>query len=576
LHEVQLPDLAICNVKLGENETPWDLRSLLYKGGAKARVNLVAGMIDAGEFGQPLFERISLIEKIREEIHAALVGGGSKETARTLIEYLRDFFGWVDKSSHSLDLDTVANTYLHWTDHLVHRFLVNNDLSERAAYHSGRMVGRVLDGVLERGSPLIMTTRLRKPQIKRTLRGVEADKQNIEETFKFGNFLLDIMDGLPLDKVYGSLPVRIPLRSGQELVEWSMLKPPGQSRWANPQNAQNRYYAKKLRAKYENNKTLHNRYPIVNLRIVAELLFFIAQTGMNLAQAHQLKIRHYSYKSTIDGYLVRDYKHRRKGEVLFEIFSEYKTIFERYLEWRKAIFPRDPDGLLFPLVRKGKRADDKPPTFNRAIRLCREQGICFVPPSKLRITRINWLLRRSGDADLTAEQAQHTKQTLIRVYEEPSLQRTMTEIVRYWQATDPSISPPAPGVCIGSPMPIEGIPQFAIQPDCIRPSGCLWCEHHRDIDSLDFIWSVSCFRHLKSIELANYHPPQPSKTKLQMHPALLVIERLSDKLRWFQQSNAVRRKWVEESLLRIEEGDYHPAWSNLISAEEGGLLLDLP
>lgn len=571
MHDVRLPDLTLPDVKLGEYETPWDLRPLLYKGGAKARANKVAGMIDAGELGYPLVERIKLLEKIHEEIHAALAGGGSKETARTLIEYLRNFFGWADTSSHTLSLDTVANTYLHWTDQLLHRVRTNKDLSERAAYHSGRMVGAVLDGVLERGTPIIKTTRLRKPPIKRPVRGVEADKQNLEETFEFGHLLLDIMDGLSLDAVFGPLPMRIPLRSGQELVEWSFLKPPGQSRWANPQNAQHRYYAKKIRAKAENNRTLHSRSQFVNLRIVAELLFFIAQTGMNLAQAHQLKVRHYSYASTIDGYLVRDYKHRRRGEVLFEIFSEYKAIFERYLTWRKAIFPNDPDGLLFPLVSKRKRAEDKAPTFGRVINLCRKLGLRFISPSKLRITRINWLLRRSGDANLTAEQAQHTQETLIRVYQEPSLQRTMTEVVRYWQATDPSIAPPAPGVCTGLPMPVDGIPPGATQPDCIRPSGCLWCEHHRDIDSPDYVWSVACFRHLKSLELAVYHPPQPGKTKLPTHPALFAIERLSDKLRWFQHSNAVRRGWAEESLARVEEGDYHPAWCDLISAEEGGL-----
>lgn len=569
--DVQLPDLTFPDVKLGTNETPWDLRPLLYKGGAKARANKVASMIDARELGHPLVERIGLVKKVHEEIHATLAGGGSKATARSLFVSLRDFFGWADASCHSLNLDTVISTYLHWTDHLVNRVRANKDLSELVAYHFGKNVGAMLDVVLERGSPILMSTRLSKPPRKRTVRGVEADKQNLQKTLEFGHFLLDIMDGLPLDKVFGPLPVRIPLRSGQELVEWSFLAPPDKTLWANPQTPQHRYYAKKaeqIRADYENDRTLRTRYPLVNLRIEAELLFFIAQTGMNLAQAHQLKIRHYSYASTIDGYLVRDYKHRRKGEVLFEIFAEYKAIFERYLAWRKTIFPNDHDELLFPLVRT-TRAVDKAPKFSRFNSTCDKLGLRFIPPSKLRNTRINWLLRRSGDVGLTAEQAQHTRETLIRIYEEPCLQQTMTEVVRYWQAADPSIVPPAPGVCTGAPMPVSGIPPGASQPDCIHPSGCLWCEHHRDIDSPDYVWSVACFRHLKSLELAIYHPPQPNKTKLPTHPALFAIERLSDKLCWFQHSNAVRRAWVEESLARVEEGDHHPAWRDLINTEEG-------
>jgi hypothetical protein len=78
----------------------------------------------------------------------------------------------------------------------------------------------------------------------------------------------------------------------------------------------------KLRAEWEAEHSLRTRFPLVNIRIEAELLVFIAQTGMNLSQAHNLRRTQYSYKSTIDGYEVRDYKERRQGEVLFEIFSD--------------------------------------------------------------------------------------------------------------------------------------------------------------------------------------------------------------------------------------------------------------
>lgn len=572
MRDVRLPDLRFPDVKLGVNETPWDLRTLLYKGGAGALANKVVGMIEAGKLGSPLVERIELVEKTYEEIRAALAAGGSKETANTSITSLRGFFKWADSAGHSLSLDTVASIYVHWSDYLLHRVRVIKNMLLGTAYHLALIVGSLLDKVLERGSPIIKITRLTRPPRRRSIRGVEADKQNLQETFEFGYMLLDIMDGLSLDSLWGGLPVRIPLRTGQELVEWSGLPSPERLRWANPQNAKDRHKAKEslqLRSNYEADRTLRTRFPLANLRIEAELLFFISQTGMNLAQAHQLKIRHFSYSSTIDGYLVRDYKHRRKGEVLFEIFADYKVLFECYLAWRKAVFPDDSDGLLFPLVRKGGRAESTAPHINRVRQICRRLGTRFIPPSQLRNTRINWLLRRSGDVDLTTEQAQHTKQTLIRVYEEPSLQRTMSEVVRYWQSADPIITPPAPGICTGSPMPVDSTPLGATQPDCIRPSGCLWCEHHRDVDSLDYVWSVSSFRYVKSLELAKYHPPH--KAHLPTHPALFAIERLSDKLRWFKHSNAVRKGWVEESLARVEEGGYHPTWSDLIQSMEGGI-----
>ncbi|MBM9995365.1 site-specific integrase, partial [Pseudomonas aeruginosa] len=105
------------------------------------------------------------------------------------------------------------------------------------------------------------------------------------------------------------------------------------------------------RAAHDADRTLRTRFPIVNLRIESELLMFIAQTGLNLQQAHTLRVEQFHYTSHLDGYQIRTYKNRREGEVLFEIFASYREWFERYLEWRSEWFPNEPDGLLFPLIR---------------------------------------------------------------------------------------------------------------------------------------------------------------------------------------------------------------------------------
>ncbi|MCQ9136603.1 hypothetical protein KMS84_38490, partial [Streptomyces sp. IBSBF 2807] len=119
------------------------------------------------------------------------------------------------------------------------------------------------------------------------------------------------------------------------------------------------------------------------------MLMFIAQTGMNLSQAHQLRIDQYHYTSHLDGYQVRSYKKRRQGEVLFEVFSSYKEWFERYIEWRNTWFPDDLEGLLFPLVRLGGRLVVEAPQFTALVRLCTDSNIRFVRPRKLRGARIN-------------------------------------------------------------------------------------------------------------------------------------------------------------------------------------------
>jgi hypothetical protein len=566
-----LPTLTFKMVQLGRRETPWDLRDLLYKGGAACRTDQAANLIAAGEFGVAIPERVGLVQRLHEQIEADLTAGGSRHTASTIIRNLRYFFRWADAANEHIELEIIETVYLHWADHMLNRVRIKKDIKANSAYSMANCVGGLLDKILDRSYHIVCSTRLRKPPERKRVRGVASDKQNLTETFEYGHALLDIVDDLPVEAIWGPLPVRIKFRNGQELEEWSGLPAPARLGRPIPKNRQQRYKAKesrRIRDEYENDRTLRTRYPLINLRVEAELLIFIGQTGLNLAQAHKLKLRHYSYKSTIDGYEVRDYKNRRNGEVLFEIFSVYKEVFERYLIWRKTIFRDKTEGLLFPLIRRGGRAEDKAPTFDRVRNTCRKLGLRFIPASELRKTRINWLLRRSNDPDLTAELAQHSKKVLLEVYEEPTLQRSIAEITRFWQLQDPALPSPAPGVCDGIPVPVIDIPPEAQKPDCVRPTGCLWCAHHRDIDSLDYIWSVASMRHLKALALNGFSCWREGRSKMIYHLEL-AIERLTAKLRWFRTSNELRNSWVVESLTRIDEGVYHPHWQYLIVAMEG-------
>lgn len=360
MSDTRIPNLTFPDVKLGKRTIPLDLLPLLYIGGAGARAEKVADMIAAGELGKPLVERIELVKKIHEEIDSSLKKGGATSSAIVGIRCLRRLFCFADSEGYILNIDTVLSVYIHWSDQLINRIRTAKDLKEISAYNYGVTVGSLLDNIFERGTPIIMSTRLKAPNKKKRVRSLAADKQNLQETFTFGRMLLDVMDGLSLDSLWGELPLRIPLRTGQELVEWSWMRSPNylQTKEQTPIGRYQQKTRDRNRAIYMADRTLKTRFPLANLRIEAELLFFISQTGMNLAQAHQIKLRHFSYTSTLNGYLVRDYKHRRQGEVLFEIYSEYKAIFERYLAWRVAVFPNDSDGLMFPLVRRGGRAED--------------------------------------------------------------------------------------------------------------------------------------------------------------------------------------------------------------------------
>lgn len=386
--------------------------------------------------------------------------------------------------------------------------------------------------------------------------------------------MLDLADGLGVEAIWGPLPLRIKLRKGQSLEEWSGLKRPHTLKPPNPKYpAQARQAAKRvehIRAHWEATKTFRTRYPLINLRIQAEMFMLMGQPGVNLAQAHQLRMDQWRYKPSTHGYELRTYKHRRWGPVVFEIYSQYREVFERYLKWRAAIFPHDPDGLLYPLLGasgiRSTRRTDQAPDFGKLRESCKRAGIKYLAPSGLRNTNVNWMLRRTQDPDLTAAEKQHSTRTLLGVYEKPRLQRTMLQTQVFWAKHDPAQAAAGPGACAGKvPEPLSDIPVTATKPDCLTPAGCLFCVHQRDIDHFDHVWSLASYRLLKSFEL-RAQEKVGAKKELPKHPAELLIERVTSKLAHFESSSNQRSNWVKEALLRIEEGRYHPSWAGMIES----------
>lgn len=57
---------------------------------------------------------------------------------------------------------------------------------------------------------------------------------------------------------------------------------------------------------------------------------------------------------------------------------------------------------------------------------------------------------------------------------------------------------------------------------------------------------------------------RPSNKSENDNPALLTIDRLTEKLKNFELSSAVRALWVSEAINRVEEGTFHPKWDGFI------------
>lgn len=575
--DVALPEMTFPMVGYGRNETPLDLRVLLYKGASAAHYRTTFVGIADGKFGRPQIERIALVKRIHEEIAARLVSGGdgARTTAFNTFRKLRVFVAWIDRLEQPLSLDTVETTYRHWADFLFNRVRLK-EIDTKSACADAACISSILDGSLDRSQPLISTTRFggKRNRSARAV-GVAADKQNLEGTFAFGRLSLDVIDSLTLEVIYGPLPATIRTRDGRSIEQWSGLRAPEglaclQPRYKNKADTKTVLEA---RAAWEAEHTLRTRYPLINLRLLAEMMLFIGQTGMNLSQAKNLKITQYSYESTVDGFKVFDYKERAKKEVLFEIFTDYKDVFGDYLALRKKLFGETTDRL-FPFIQTqgGTRHSQLDPRKFKN-ELCKPLGIPWIPPSRLRNTRVNWLLRESRDPDLTADKAQHLKQTLIRIYEKPSLQVAMREIIHFQRKNDPRLGGtlmpcPGPGLCDGVPQPLPDLPPMAPKPDCTHPAGCLFCGHHRDIDSEDYVWSTASMRHLNTLLLRRFRPQGKGQADPAAHVEL-VLEVLTRKLKWFDNSNAKREAWVAEALEKLAEGDFHLHWRYLIESAEG-------
>ncbi|PBJ09760.1 site-specific integrase [Pseudomonas sp. ACN5] len=559
-----LPNLTFPTVIFGRYEAHWDFKPLLYVGGARLQLRVAKIMIEDSKLGTPITQRIEIIEKLHDEVEARIVAGGSRATAKGNVDIIRRFVAWIDDKNKELTTESIASCFIQWTDHLQHKVKVEKTISFNSAFGQATQLASLIDEALELKYGIMKQSGLRRKGRKST--GKASDKQNLSHTFKFGNMLIDIAGQLPADKIWGELPVKIQLRAGSTLTEWSGLRDPltlKQNIQPRPEREKSKSEARELHIA---EKTWRTRYPLINLRIETELLIFISQTGMNLTQAYKLERGKFSYQTHHDGYQVRRvYKNRRQGEVEFEIFSEYREVLDRYLRWLDAVFPNQ-DGLLFPVSSPRERNPLLAPNFYAVRTRCKNVGVKFIGPRLLRNTRVNWLLRRTNDPQLIAEMSQHTQEVLLNIYEIPNHQKAAIEISRFLSLQDLDSPAPGPGSCVNAdPKAISGTPEQAPQPDCVNPAGCLFCFYHRDIDSFEHVWSLASYRHYKTHELVIY---KDTKMDAELHPAKLVVKRITEKLEYISDQSEKHRKWVKEAKDRIYEEDFHPYWDGFISLAE--------
>lgn len=545
--------------------------TLLWRGAAASNTRKVLAKISRGELGRPVEKRLDLITLVFEFLQAEVAEGASDETIRNFFGVLRFLYAFVDRQQGDVELANVREWFKAWVESLYQRVRLRQ-MKDRVAYHQGKTVAGLLARAME--VPFVSIakgTRLKKPRKSKQALGAETEKENLAQTQSFGGDLLDIVDSLSFDSCMGPLPVQVKLQStGQSHDLWCGLRPA--DRVLAETDAENRLLGspKVIRA-FRNRRSLEptreERFMVINLRICAEFLIFVAQTGMNKAQAMTLTSGDFRYESIFDGYAVRKYKGRKKGQVEFEIYSEYRPYFERYLEFRRQALPEGYSQLLFPVFTRNCAPPGAGFNIENVRRFLAKLGRPFIAPLTLRGTRVNWLARAAGDNALVAEMAQHEVETLERIYLKPNHQVAAIEWATYFQEVEDLLqAAPAPGAC-ASPTPerLADVSEHAPEPDCRNPAGCLFCDLYRGIDGLDYAWSMASFRALKRLELAKYKrvgadPPT--------NVPLMVVERINDILAEFALRSDAHVDWIQEAEARCSDEDYHPRWAGFILLSE--------
>lgn len=539
--------------------TVFDLTPLLYKGGAAENRRTVNQAIASRVLGEPESRRFPLVKMIADALEARLISGMSFYTVRSNLNAIRTFYTWADKENLTLDTNNLTRAFVAWTDYLISKQRTHNSIKRSTVFDISSKASAVLNEVVNSELGLLHLTRVRKLTAPNKPLGTSEEKQNLADLTAQGHALLDIVSGLSVEKIRGNLPVVIPLRNGGTLEEWSGLIA---ERDLKPHT---KIFTLKNRSARLEKTSWDTRYPLINLRLEAELLIFITQTGMNFTQAYQLRASKFSYQSDTEGYLVRRvFKKRSSKEVEFHIYSEYRTHFENFLKWRSELFPGEEDGLLFPIRSPKKRPAHISPQMGAIKKRFSRLGITYIPPQSLRKSRINWLIRKEVGASLVASMHQHAESTLLKNYLRPNHQVALVEISRFFSTIDPLLASPAPGAClIEKPARKLDASKATPEPDCVNPAGCLFCDNHRDLENFDHIWSLASYKYSKILEL--------SKARLSTtadHPALLTIEVIASKLESFKLRSEKTRDWTHEAELRVEEGEYHPAWAIFIEIME--------
>ena len=492
------------------------------------------------------------------ECHEAINSFDSAVTRKDHAFKLKRFIAWCDENHKTLAFDKEAfkKLYLAYDDFNYNRAVgkeIKMGTAKGYMCALSALADRVFGPAITRGAGLTAYSRCCAAYKGRaqTAVSLSAEKQVFSDTQALGYYCVDVCRAITTESLLAPLPfVYTAEETGRQYqFPWKM-KPFDKLSKKDQWSVTKRPHKHKARHRADIIKGDVTRTVLARLRIFAEYMIFLFQTGLNPRQALMLKRERFKYTLQGETEWRVTYKPRARHTVSFLIFKDYKDWFKAYLAFCNEHFPDDP--YLFPAISyQRERGEVHTPVLRANFKA---HGIPWLPPSEIRTTRVNFLLRISGDPERTAKVHGHGVATMKQHYMRPSQQRSASALTAFWK--DGPVSQIESG-CDRQPQAIIDKPEDVVEPDCIHPSGCLWCEKHRDIESFDYVWNLTSFMHLKLIEAG-----QLKKGDI---PADKAIERCIEKLDALKEKHA---DWVDEAQRRVDEGNYHSTWKAIIDFKE--------
>lgn len=554
------------DLKIEGIDNAWgDLRRWLTKDSAGIDTDKYYERTNPEEFTNASDERLEFVTALRDELQGSLVIGLKVATIRNRVNCAGGFIAWVDSIDAELTMDqeNLESLFRAYDEMLYHNAWVKHDLAKRtvALYIDtlARMLSSLLDQplyncLLQQSKTIKSYKRPRNTSVSRS-----AEKQHLADTRKLGHYCVELAKMITIDSVYSQLPIKPRENAENQTAPLVGSLPFGLVNSLNGDDELNVKIAQRqCKPIAWSSKLPQARSTLANLRVMAEFMIFIYQTGMNVTQA--LRILRESFKYSLQGesdWQVSSNKARRKGDVSFTIYKDYKGWFKQYIKFVDHFFPND--DRLFPIANRQDVFNGMGIKYSLLRNYLDRDGIPWVPPRIARNTRVNFIARLSGDPSLNAEIAQHSIGVFKDRYELPSQQRALTAVTDFWNKDPISLIQSG---CSARPEPTLDKPEGVVEPDCQNQSGCLWCKDRRDINSEAYVWNLASFRRLKIIEALSMHASSAN-------PALLAVDKLTHMIEEFKGVSTEAQEWVVESIAKVEEGDYHPSWVNILRYWEG-------